>query len=132
MKKYLVAFGETFIDMFFICWEAILNGMRNFTLLIEFLLPYLCLLIGQYCYEFRGEYAVGGEIFVPLICFFFINYFRMFANKVGKGISIPRPANRFTEVGEDGEVTVSDKRIEEMILYLADLEDWLERNQKKF
>ena len=33
----------------------------------------------------------------------------------------------FTEVDDYGEVSIPNNRIQELILYLADLEDWLER-----
>ena len=45
-------------------------------------------------------------------------------NRAGKGASIPMPSKRFTEVDGDGEVTVEQSRLTELILYTADLEDW--------
>jgi len=39
----------------------------------------------------------------------------------------PRPSERFTTEGDDGEVTVPVERVEEMLLYLCELEDWLDR-----
>lgn len=39
---------------------------------------------------------------------------------------IPVPNERFTEISEDGEVSVNYERLQEMLIYMADLEDYLE------
>ena len=45
------------------------------------------------------------------------------------GKNIPVPYERFTNVDyENGKADVEQKRIQEMILYMADLEDWFDRN----
>lgn len=54
-------------------------------------------------------------------------YMKAYANKIGKGIDIPVPAKRFTEVDEDGEVSVEVSRTQELLLYMGDLEDWMQR-----
>lgn len=41
--------------------------------------------------------------------------------------SVPVPSKRFTEVDEDGMVSVEQCRLQEMIVYVADVEDYLER-----
>ena len=82
--------------------------------------------LGAYLYEERGEFAVGGELFVPLVVFLVIYFVGSFANHIGKGERIPVPEKRFTEV-DDGEVSVPVSRQDEMLFYLADLEDCLER-----
>lgn len=38
----------------------------------------------------------------------------------------PVPAKRFTTEYRDGEVTIENSRLQEMILYVCDVEDWLE------
>lgn len=38
----------------------------------------------------------------------------------------PVPPKRFTSESRDGEVTVENSRLQEMILYVCDVEDWLE------
>lgn len=84
--------------------------------------------IGADLYRQRGRFAVGGEIFIPVIIFMITYYIRQYANRIGKGEKIPIPERRFTEEGEEpGEYTVETQRIEELILYMTDLEDWLER-----
>lgn len=38
----------------------------------------------------------------------------------------PVPVKRFTSEYRDGEVTIENSRLQEMILYVCDVEDWLE------
>ena len=38
----------------------------------------------------------------------------------------PVPAKRFTSESEDGEVSIEKNRLQEMILYVSEVEDWLE------
>ena len=38
----------------------------------------------------------------------------------------PVPQKRFTTESRDGEVTVENSRLQEMIIYVCDVEDWLE------
>ena len=38
----------------------------------------------------------------------------------------PVPAKRFTTEYKDGEVTIENGRLQEMIIYVCDVEDWLE------
>lgn len=103
------------------------NNLVNFARLLRLALPYIMYLIGQNVMLFRGEYTVGSEVLIPIVFFVIIHYLLSTANKLRKGSSIPVPDKRFTEVDDDGEVSVENKRIHELILYLADLEDWMER-----
>ena len=42
-------------------------------------------------------------------------------------MNFPESRKRFTKEDEDGEVTIETKRLQEMILWVADVEDWMER-----
>ena len=90
--------------------------------------PYAAMYIGAYMAIQRGYVGIGYEYLIPVSVMFISGMLRGVANKLGKGITIPVPANRFTEVGSDGEVSIPVERSEELILYMADLEDWLEKN----
>lgn len=127
--KYLRVAAEVAIDILQTIGMWLLNNLRNFATIINILLPYLCLYLGQTVYQERGYFAVGGEIFVPVLTMLVIWYIRLFANKVGKGVTLPRPAKRFTEVSSDGEINIPQERLEELIIYMADLEDWMERKR---
>ena len=103
------------------------NNLRNFAKFLNFILPYVMYSIGQYVRNQRGMFSVGGEIFIPLTFCVLIFFIKSYANKIGKGTTIPIPNKRFTEEDDDGEVSIENRRIQELILYTADLEDWLER-----
>jgi len=118
-----------------ITWEAycgfiyfIKSNLVVFANILSFVLPYMMYFLGQYVTSNGTRFDIGYEaIIAPLIFFVLIYYLRSTANKVGKGKSIPVPDKRFTEVDEDGEVSIEHNRIQELILYMADLEDWMER-----
>lgn len=103
------------------------NNLRNFASVLSAICPYLTALLVLNAYRQNGQFAFGFEWFVPLIFWIVIWILRTIANKTGKGITIPKPVKRFTEVSEDGEITISTQRIEELLVYMCDLEDWLER-----
>lgn len=95
--------------------------------ILEIMLPYIMLFIGQDVYEQRGEKLIGGEVFVPIIVWIVSYYSHSLARTLGKGKNVPVPMKRFTEVDEDGQVSVEQKRLQELLLYVADVEDWLEK-----
>ena len=103
------------------------NNLRNIANVLGVICPYATGWAIIQAYIARGYIGVGGEWFVPLVFWLVMYLLRAIANKTGKGTSIPRPRKRFTEVTEEGEVSVPMDRSEEMILYLCDLEDWMER-----
>lgn len=103
------------------------NNLVNFANILSLILPYVMYFVGQYIASNRGGISVGWEICIPIVFVVTIYYLRSTANKLGKGITIPIPDKRFTQVDDDGEVSVEHKRVQELLLYTADLEDWLER-----
>lgn len=126
--KFIRITGDIIIEVYYTVLNIIGNNLKNMAIILRVILPYLMWYLGIYLYEQRGFFAVGGEIFIPLIIFIFTYYIRQYANRIGKGEKIPVPEKRFTEVGEEeGEYTVEKKRIEEMILYMSELEDWFQR-----
>lgn len=127
MKRFIRILIEIIIDLFLGVKYFVENNIRNFANIIQLVLPFLMLYIGQVVAVDRGYIAFGGEIFIPIFVGFIIYLIRSFANKIGKGVTIPKPDKRFTEVDDDGEVNIRQDRIQELILYVADLEDWLER-----
>ena len=127
MKRFLRITLAIIIDAVRAVNYFITSNLRNFAWLLNFILPYLMYLVGQNVCASRGYLAVGGELLIPIIFCVITYYLRSYANKIGKGTTIPVPDKRFTEVDDDGEVSIPSNRIQELILYLADLEDWLER-----
>ena len=127
MIKILKVLIEVTADALHSFLYFVKNNLTTFATILNLLLPYVMYYMGQYVGLNRGVVATGGEIFIPFVFVVIIYYLKSTANKFGKGITIPIPDKRFTHVDDDGEVTVAHKRIQEMILYIADLEDWLER-----
>lgn len=103
-------------------------NVRYLAVLIEVACPFGMLFLGQQLALKRGYIGAGGEIAIPIIVVLVVYYMKEISNRCNKGTRIPIPHKRFTEVDlESGEVNVRQDRLQEMILYLADLEDWLER-----
>ncbi len=127
MKKFFWIICEITLDIFRATAYFIKNNLRTFASLLDLVLPYIMYFIGQYVCETIGYLEVGAEVFIPLGFVVVVYYLRSSANKLGKGITIPIPYKRFSNVDDDGEVTIENKRMPELILYIADLEDWLER-----
>ena len=127
MKRFFSIMCAIIVDVVRVADYFITSNLRNFAWILNFILPYLMYIIGQDVYATRGYLGVGGELLIPVV-FCVITYaLRSYANKIGKGTIIPVPDKRFTEVDDYGEVSIPNNRIQELILYLADLEDWLER-----
>ena len=95
---------------------------------ILFLSPYGYMYLESMLTHSRGYVAIGGEYLIPVVVASICGMSKGIADKLGKGIDIPVPVQRFTETDSDGEVRIPVERSEELILYMADLEDWLEKN----
>lgn len=129
MKRFLKITLEIILGVIESVIYFVKNNLRNFTRILSVLLPYIMLFVGQIVYSKRGFITIGSEIFIPILFGIIIYFIRSFANKIGKGIDVPVPEKRFTEVDNDGEVNILNERLPELILYTADLEDWLERKK---
>lgn len=127
MKSLVEILIEITIDTFYGFVYFIKNNLVNFANMLSLILPYAMYFIGQYAVLDRGYFSVGLEICIPLLIIIVGYYLRSTANKYGKGVTVPIPDRRFTSVDEDGEVSIENNRVQELILYIADLEDWLEK-----
>lgn len=104
------------------------SNLMFFGHVLNVMLVYGMYYIGMISCQQRGRIKVGIEIVIPILVMALSSFCKSFANKIGKGSIVPIPMKRFTEYDEEsGEVTVEKNRIQEMILYVADVEDWLER-----
>lgn len=127
MRKFFRITREIISDAIYGFLYFIENQLLNFSRLLYFMLPYLMLFIGEYVYRFREGYAIGSEVFIPIFIMITAYFIRTYANKIGKGTEVPTPEKRFTEISDDGEVSVDRERLNELLLYVADVEDYLER-----
>lgn len=125
--KIIYIVGEITVEAFNNIVYVMKSNLIIYANFLNLILPYIMYIIGQYVAYDRGYIGIGGEILIPLAFVVITYYMKSTANKMGKGITIPVPNKRFTEADEYGEVTIEYHRVQELILYMADLEDWLER-----
>ena len=102
-------------------------NLSSFACIIEFILPYCAFFIGQYEYQIAGQMTCGREVIYILILYMLILFLKSIANKRGKGDKLPIPSKRFTKRDEINSVSVNNSDLSEMILYLADLEDYIDK-----
>lgn len=127
MRKFLHLTGEILAEAILGILYFITCNLRNFGHLLDMLLPYFMLVLGMVCYQLRGEFTLGAEVFLPILVMLVSYYCKNLANKLGKGDTFPVPERRFTSEDEDGNPEIEVDRIQELILYIADVEEWLER-----
>lgn len=127
LKRILKPIGAITYEGLCLIRFAIVSNVYNVAIIVSAASPYIMYVMGQCLALERGSFTVGAELFLPLVIGVLAYYMKSFGNRANKGSSIPRPAGRFTTVDNDGEVTVEQERLQEMILYVADLEDWLEK-----
>lgn len=104
--------------------KRIVNSVRFYLMpvssILKFSLPYFMMWV----FTKNSEWYI---YLIPVFVWIAAGCLQMLANKKGRGNEIPVPADRFTEVSDDGEISVNSNRLQEMLVYMADLEDWMER-----
>lgn len=94
-------------------------------MLVLYFIPYVII---------ASSYLVGCSAIVSMnmfwltvlaqsVCFITSKYLKY--NKV-EDTGFPVPSKRFTSESRDGEVSIEKNRLQEMILYVSEVEDWLE------
>lgn len=81
-----------------------------------------------------GLYKVTGTLYSVILCLvieFLISVMKKYGENKGKGTMPPLPSHRFTTAEESGEVTIEKQDINEMIIFMCEYEDWLEKTGKK-
>lgn len=89
----------------------------------QFSLPYIILLVGT-------QYSSGNKLLAVIsitIAQVVLLYLKALLNRKGKGANVPIPNSRFTKVDGYGEVSIERERLQELIIYMCDLEDYFER-----
>lgn len=95
--------------------------------------PFLFLWLGIDGMARRGYFAIGGEWFLGLFWVLAIWALRSYARHVNRSSYIPVPLERFTEYdAESNSFSVSQDRLYELVSFMADYEDWLERQGHRF
>ena len=96
------------------------------------MLPYSMFYIGQYFYSLENKFIVIDLILLlPIITYIIIYIIKGILKKTGNSKStMPIPKHRFTVLIDDDEVVIKKGMLNELILYVYDLEEWLERKGK--
>lgn len=102
---------------------SVLNNLGRIGTGLQVIIPHICLL---------GVYETGYNVMWVIIPFilYYVTYIIKQVNMVYNNRTVdnvPVPYRRFTQEGADGEILVENSRIQEMILYVNDLENELER-----
>lgn len=121
MKRFFSIIAEITMDAVYDVAYFVKSNVMSFITVSEVIFPYIMYFIGQ------NKATIGFEIAIPIVFAVLVHYIKAAANKMGKGVKVPIPDKRFTQVDDDGEVTIENDRLQELILYMADLEDWFER-----
>ena len=105
------------------------DNTRYFFKLMVLFGPALFLAVGASAVRlgFDNDLATVILFAIAIIWSLVALFFKGYSDRIGKGDIAPIPTRRFTSKEDDGLVTVRQDRVQEMILYLADVEDWLER-----
>lgn len=102
---------------------GIKNNLNKIATFLKFILPF-----EMYYYGMEKGYIISWWLILPFITWFCSTIIERLADKTGKGKNIPIPQERFTEEDEYGEVSIEQTRLQEMILYVNDVENYLERH----
>lgn len=105
-------------------------NLYNFVTLLQFACPYIMMYVTYNLYCKRGVFVIGSEIMLPIIIFFISSVTKTVLNKRGKGNEIPVPEKRFTTDKYDIVEVEDASRLEELILYVYEVEEYLRRTGK--
>ena len=126
-KRFIKILRAVIGEMLSVVVYVLSTSIYPISKLLIIALPYVMYLIGAEMYKVRGYFAIGGEVFIPIVLFLISWFLKSFADKIGKGEAPPVPSERFTTEDGDGEVSCEYSRMQEMLLFVNDYEKWLER-----
>ena len=104
------------------------RNMASFGNMLIFAAPFVTAALAAYMTWQRGYLAFGGEYVLGLIMLVIGSTLRYLGEDEGQGVGIPVPSHRFTQRDRNGDVSINEGDLNEVILYMADLEDNLEAN----
>ena len=67
-------------------------------------------------------------LLIPVVVYLITSILMVYLNTKNKGDRIPIPTERFTQDMGDGEITIENSRLQELILYVFDIEQYLLHN----
>lgn len=119
MKKIL---NDTFTEIKFSIVKFFKNNTIFLCNLVQFLLPFVMFAVGKY----SGRAIFILFALIALIIIFFIKSVYKQVVIKDKISDFPIPSKRFTKE-IDGEVNMEESRLEELLLYVCDVENWAEQ-----
>ena len=100
--------------------SAIDANLMNIGVLVIAACPFVCMMVTAS----RGHVGVGGEFILAVAMMVAGATLCWRGTLRGQGLEPPRPVRRFTRVDGD-RISVDRERLAELLVYMADLEDWL-------
>lgn len=123
MKKIL---NDTFTDIKISIVKFLKNNTNFICNLIQFILPFIMFAAGKY----NGKVIYLLFALIALIIIFFVkSVYKQIVIK-DRLSDFPIPSKRFTKE-IDGEVNMEESRLEELLLYVCDVENWAEQKGLK-
>lgn len=101
----------------------VVKNIGSIGTVFQIFIPYVCML------GYKGTGNGFIWFFIPLVMYY-VSYIMKRVNMVCNNRTvdnIPIPYKRFTNSGDDGEVFIEEERLQEMLLYMEELENELER-----
>lgn len=122
---YLKAFRSSILELYHQFKYFISINIKYLIKLIDISIPYIYAYISILLYRERNNLIIGYEVLIPIIAYIILSVLSNFLNKINKGYDIPLPRERFTTLNDNGNVSVDNSSINDIILYLYDLEEYL-------
>lgn len=122
---YLKAFRSSILELYHQFKYFISINIKYLIKLIDISIPYIYAYISILLYRERNNLIIGYEVLIPIIAYIILSVLNNFLNKINKGYDIPLPRERFTTLNDNGNVSVDNSSINDIILYLYDLEEYL-------
>lgn len=130
IKKFFKDVFDVIKEMWITFARTIDKGLYKVAVLIEMLIPYIAMYLVYQGYKERGNFYIGGEFFIPIVMLALVALVKKVANKRGNGNTFPVPYKKFTQDMGDGEITINQDDIQDIILYLDNVERFLYRTGK--
>lgn len=122
---YLKAFRSSISELYHQFKYFISINIKYLIKLIDISIPYIYAYISILLYRDRNSLIIGYEVLIPIVAYIILSVLNNFLNKINKGYDIPLPRERFTTLNDNGNVSVDNSSINDIILYLYDLEEYL-------
>lgn len=122
---YLKAFRSSVLELYYQFKYFISINLKYLIKLIDISIPYIYAYISILLYRERNNIIIGYEVLIPIIAYIILSLLNNFLNKINRGYDIPLPRERFTTLNDNGNVSIDNSSVNDIILYLYDLEEYL-------